>query len=415
MAAGPLNGIRILDMTQVWAGPLATRFLADLGAEVVKVEPPLGRGPAVIPPGMSGLFPDGDPGERPWNRHGLANKLNRNKKSTSIDIKTDAGRKLFLKLVSECDVLVENYSARAMPSLGLDFETLRGVNESLIYVAMPGFGLSGPYRDWVAFGPSLEPMTGIASFMGYSPEEPRVTAMALPDAIGGVAATAAVVNALERRKRTGEGGFIDLSQREACISLLGEMFVEYQSTGVAPEPMGNRHASIAPNGVYRCSGEDEWISITTRQDAHWRALAELASLAWANDPRFLTNSDRKLNEDALDAAIEAWTASRDKFELMAELQQAGVPAGAVLSAPELLVDAHLDERGYWVELGSSDAPPRQFPGSPILLDGERATDWVAAPGLGEHNEEIFGDLLGLSEDEIRQLYDDGVIVDRPPA
>jgi len=416
MAAGPLNGVRILDMTQVWAGPLATRILADLGADVIKVEAPLSRGPAVVPRGGgANIYPDGDPGERPWNRNGLFNKLNRNKRSVSIDLKTPRGKELFLGIVAECDVLIENFSARALPSLGLDYETLRAAHETLIYIAMPGFGLSGPYRDWVAYGPSLEPMSGLASVMGYGPDEPRVTTMGSPDPVGGVAAASAVVNALDRRRRTGEGCFIDLAQREAAISMLGEMYVEYQMTGEARRPMGNRHASIAPHGVYRCSGEDNWISITTRDAVDWAALAELAGDGWAADARFHTNTGRKHDEDSLDAVIEAWTSPQDKFELMAALQGAGVPAAAVLSAPELLSEPHLADRGYWTELGSEDTPTMTFPGSPILIDGQRATDWAGPPLLGEHNDEVLGDLLGLSEGEIKQLHADGVIIDRPPA
>jgi crotonobetainyl-CoA:carnitine CoA-transferase CaiB-like acyl-CoA transferase len=416
MAEGPLNGVRILDLTQVWAGPLATRFLADLGADVIKVEAPLSRGPAATPGNASwSIFTGGDPGDRPWNRNGLFNKLNRNKRSVSIDLKTQRGREIVLQLVAECDVLIENFSARALPSLGLDYEALRAVQETLIYVAMPGFGLSGPYRDWVSYGPSLEPMSGLASVMGYGPDEPRVTAMGSPDPIGGVAAASAVVNALERRRRTDQGGFIDLAQREAAISMLGEIYVEYQTTGIAPHPTGNRHASVAPQGVYRCSGDDDWISITTRNDADWEAFVAVAGAGWAADSRFRSDADRKRNEDALDAMIDAWTSTQDKFELMAELQAAGVPAGAVLSAPELLADPHLQERGYWTELGSVDAAAATFPGSPIVFDGQRATDWVGSPALGEHNEEVLGGLLGISGDDIQRLYADGVIADRPPS
>ena len=276
MAAGPLNGIRIADLTQVWAGPLATRILGDLGAEVIKVEAPLARGPAVIPVGMGGLYPDGDPAEHPWNRQGVTNKLNRNKKGFSVDLKTARGKELLLDLVAECDVLIENFSARAMPSLGLGYDSLQAVNESLIYVAMPGFGLTGDRRDWVAYGPSLEPMSGIASVMGYGPGEPRVTAMGSPDPIGGVAAASAVVNALQRRRQTGKGGLIDLSQHETCISLLGEMYIELQETGDHPKPAGNRHRLFAPHGIYRCAGDDDWLSLAARDHDEWTALATLA-------------------------------------------------------------------------------------------------------------------------------------------
>ena len=193
---GPLNGVRILDFTHVWAGPLATRILADLGADVIKVEAPWARGFANRPQGATTRV---EPMDDHWNRQGPTNKLNRNKRGLCLDSKADAGRDVLLDLVRHTDVVIENFSARAMTSMGLGWKALEAANPDVIYVAMPGFGVSGPYRSYVAFGPSVEPMCGLTSVMGYSPGEPRVTAMAVPDPCGGVTAAAAVVTALHRR------------------------------------------------------------------------------------------------------------------------------------------------------------------------------------------------------------------------
>ena len=411
----PLAGVRIVDLTRIWSGPLVTRILGDLGAEVIKVEAHGGRGPAAVPRALGGYYPGGDPGERPWNRQSLFNKLSRNKRSVVLNLKHERGHELFLRLVSESDVVIENFSARAMPGLDLGYERLREANERVIYLSMPAFGVDGPHRDYIGLGPSIEPLTGLTVLMGYSDEEPRVTSMALTDAISGVAGAAAVVTALERRVRTGEGAFVDLSQHEAGVAMFGEFFIERQLAGEEPSRAANAHARYAPHGVYRCAGEDEWIAIAARDDAEWRTLSACASSGWDADRRFATVEQRLAQRAALDDAIERWTVGRERFALMAELQEAGVPAGAVLSAPEVLGDVHLTERGFWVELDEPDGGPQLYDGSPLRFDGQRHYEaWTPAPGLGADNEWVLGNLLGLDDAEIADLYAQGVIADRPP-
>lgn len=418
MTAGSLHGVRVLDLTRVWAGPLAGRILADLGADVLLIEAPTGRGPAVVPKMAGGgfSFPDGDPGSRPWNRNGVFNKLHRNRRSLALNLKTEAGKELFLRLVAGSDVVMENFSARAMPSLGLDYEVLRRVNERIVYLSMPGFGSSGPYRDWVSYGPSLEPMTGLAALLGYDADEARNTCVALPDATGGVTAALALMLALRRRQVSGNGAWIDLSQQEAATALLGEYFIEQQLTGRAPEVLGNAHMDYAPSGVYRCIGEDDWIHVAARDEAEWGALAAEAGRGWGEDGRFATNLARLEHRAELDAAIEDWTGTLDKHQLMVRLQEAGVPAGAVLAAPELLADPQLAERGYWAELEESEAGRRTYPGTPIRMEAgsPAAHDWTPSPGLGQDNDEVLGELLGLDQETIDDLREQGVIVDAPP-
>lgn len=412
----PLDGLRVIDLTRIWSGPLGTRILGDLGAEVIKVEAPTNRGPAHVAPGTPGYYADGDPGERPWNRNGLNNKLNRNKLSVSIDLKHPEGRAAFLRLVANADVVIENFSARAMPSLGLGYEALREANPRIIYVAMPAFGLAGPYRDYVGLGPSIEPLTGVTSLMGYSTDEPRMSVQAITDAMSGTAAAAAVLTALERRARLGEGAFIELSQHEAGISFIGEQCIEYQLTGQRPPVLGNGHARIAPHGVYRCAGDDEWIALAAPTEAAWLALCHLAEGGWEDDPRFATAEARRDHRDALDAAIELWTTLRDKLGTMAALQGVGVAAGAVQAAPDWLADPHLREREAFFTVDELDAGRRTYDGAPFRFGGRRPYGtWTRSPGLGEHNHDVLRRVAGLPEPVINDLSTSGVIVDRPPS
>ncbi len=411
----PLEGLVVADLTRIWSGPLATRILGDLGADVIKVEAPTGRGPAVVAPGSPGYFADSDPGDRPWNRNGLNNKLNRNKRSLAIDLKASEARDAFLRMVAASDIVIENFSARAMPSLGLGYEALREVNPAIIYVAMPAFGLEGPYRDYVGLGPSIEPLTGTTALMGYGPDEPRMSVQAITDAMSGTAAAVAVLTALERRARTGEGAFIELSQHEAGITFIGEQCIAYQLTGEIPARAGNAHPRMAPHGVYRCVGDDDWIAIAVRTEDEWRALAAFAGAGWDTRPEFATLADRLAHREDLDAAVEAWTVSRDKRELLAELQAGGIASGTVQSAPEWHDDAHLQGRGYFFTTDEIDTGTRRYDGSPFRFAGERGyEDWHRSPGLGEHNREVLGDVAGLPPEEVDALEAAGLIVDRPP-
>jgi crotonobetainyl-CoA:carnitine CoA-transferase CaiB-like acyl-CoA transferase len=382
-----------------------------MGAEVLKIEAAAARGLRDMRVPKPGMYPDGDPKDEPWNRHGEFNKMNRNKKGLSLNLKSDGGKAIFLALVAECDVVIENFSATAMNRLGLDYETLRRANERIIYVAMPGFGTSGPNSDFVAFGPSVEPMTGLTAIMGYSEDEKHTTAMGLPDAIAGVTAAAAVVTAVAQRKETGRGQHLDLPLHEGTINLLGEKYVEAQLTGRAPAVMANRNASYAPQGIYPCAGEDEWIAIACPDDRSWATLARIGGI---DSVDFETVEARRRNHDQLDDKIGTFTSDCNKHELMVQLQEAGVPAGAVLSAPEVLDDPQVRARDYFVEIGGEHMETKPYPGSPVRFDGQRGAQWHRAPTLGEHNEEVLRDLLGLTDAEISRLQDDGIIANVPP-
>jgi crotonobetainyl-CoA:carnitine CoA-transferase CaiB-like acyl-CoA transferase len=410
-AEPPLRGVRILDLTRVWAGPVATRILADLGAEVTHVSAPMGRGPLVVrgSPGVD--FPEGGPGDRPWNRQALFNKLHRNKRSLAVDLKTEQGRRIFLDLVATADVVIENFSPRVMPGLGLGYDELSTANPRIIYVAMPAYGLDGPRRDYIGFGSSIEPTSGFSALLGYSADEPRITAAGISDPIAGTTAVAAILTTLARRA---DGALLELAQQQAGINFLGEFFVQGQLTGRDPERIGNAHPTLAPHGVYRCAGGDEWIALATRNKDEWAALAGAAGRGWADDARYADLRARQANRAELDAAIEQWTVGFDKYELTELLQATGVAAGPVQSAPGWLADEQLEARGYFVELDHPDAGLGRWDGSPILVDGRRDYGWwPAAAGLGADNEAILRD-LGRSDAEIATLQADGIVVDRPP-
>ena len=409
MADGPLRGVRILDLTHVWAGPLATRVLADLGAEVVKIEAPTGRGPRVLPRAITpiGGWIGGQPGDEPWNANAVFVKLQRNKQSVAIDLKTDAGRETFIELVKVADVIIENFSARAMPALGLDYERLAAANPAIIYVALPGYGKTGPYRDWVAFGPSVEAMSGLTNVMGYGPDEPRNTAMALIDPIAAANAAAAVATALRRRAETGKGAFVEMSLHEAGVSFCGPWLIEHQLGG-SIQPIGNRHPHMAPHGVYRCAGEDAWIAIACRDDADWRSLCPVIG-ELDGGANLLA---RRAAHDSIDAAIGAWTERRQKSAAADTLQAAGVPAGPVNTTPDMVADPQVRERGFFVPL---EPGPTPVPGNPIKMSGISPDDWSPCPSLGANNAAVLGDWLGYSDERIAELHREGALADKPPA
>ena len=408
MADGPLRGVRILDLTHVWAGPLGTRILADLGAEVVKIEAPTGRGPREFPRLSLGGWIGGTPGEDPWNRLAVFVKLQRNKRSVAIDLKTKAGREAFLELVAVADVVIENFSADAMPALGLDHDALSRANPSIIYMAMPGYGKDGPYRDRVAFGPTVEVMSGLTHVLGYGADEPRNTAIALMDPIAALNAAGAIVTALREREATGQGSFIEMSLHESGVAFCGPWLVEHQ-LGRRVERIGNRHPSMAPHGVYPCSGNDAWVAIACRNDADWRGVCSVIGAAL--DPT-ASLADRRAQSDTLDETIAAWTASRTKHDAASELQAAGVPAGPVNITPDMTVDPHVRERGFFVPI---EPGPTPVPGNPIKMDGIGSADWTPCPTLGADNAAVLRDWLGYDNERIREMERAGVLADKPPA
>src|SRR5262245_15950901 len=307
-----LEGLRILDLTQVAVGPYATLLLGFMGAEVIKVEScsrmDISRGAARPTSQGEGLYPGGEPGERPWNRTAHYVHRNGNKRSLTLDLATPRGKALFLQLATICDVLIENFRASVMDRLGLGYAILAQTNPRLIYVKISSQGATGPERDYGSLGSTLEQTAGLASITGYEDGKPLMTNETYPDPVVGILAVGALMAALRQRRRTGTGTLIDLSQREITATLLGESLVDYSLTGRVARPLGNRHALRVPQGVYPCQGTDMWLAISVGSDAEWHGLCQaIGQPALAQEARFATCLARRNNQEALDQILMAWT------------------------------------------------------------------------------------------------------------
>lgn len=404
----PLAGIRVVDLTMVWAGPMGTRLLGDYGAEVIKVESP--RQWDLLR--ALGLIPRDVP--RWYNRSAYFNHNNRNKYAISLDLAHPLGRETVLALCAKADVLVENYRSDVMDSLGLSYEVVRSVNPNIIYVSMPGHGKTGPEKDYVAYGSNVEQLAGLVSISGYEDGEPMKTGFSYGDPMAATALVGAVAMALRKRRLTGAGCYVELAQRENLTMFVGEHLVGYSLTGELPRPMGNRHPHHAPHNVYRCAGEDRWVAIACESDEQFQALCRVMRRPeLAEDPRFAAAAARKQHEHELDPEIEAWTRQRGHHEAMHLLQRAGVPAGAVLTTPELVADPHLRATGAWVEHTHPDAGTWEMEAPPWVLSRTPGHIRLPAPGFAEHNDYVFRELLGLDDARIAELYRAGVAADVP--
>ncbi len=404
----PLAGVRVVDLTMVWAGPLGTRLLGDYGAEVIKIEGPRQWD---LLRGLGGL-PRTEP--RWYNRAAYFNHNNRNKYAASIDLRQEAGRDLLLRLCAMSDVLVENYRANVMDNLGLGFEEVRAANPRIVYLSMPGHGKTGPEAHYVTYGTNVEQLAGLVSISGYEGGEPLKTGFSYGDPSSGIAVPAAIALGLRQRDRTGEGVHIDLAQRENLTSFVGEYVVDYSMNGELRAPAGNTHPQFAPHGVYRCAGADSWIAIACENDEQFAALCRVIEREeLLADERFATMAARKANERALDEIIEGWTERLGHYAAMHILQRHGVPAGAALTIPEVMSDPQLRWRGAWSEQIHPDAGAWEVETPPWNLPRTPGHARIPAPGFGEHNRYVFRDLLGLSETEIEQLYASGITADEP--
>lgn len=400
----PLAGIRVLDLTMMWAGPYATRVLAEMGAEILKIESPgaWDNIRTLIP--LEGVA-------EPWNASWYFNDYNRDKKSVTLDLAQARGRELFLELVAQADVVIENYRASVMDNLGLGYETLRAARADIIMISMAGFGKFGAERDHVGFGPIIEQMSGLASLSGYGDDGvPYKTGVSYGDPVAGKAAAAAVAMGLIKRRKTGLGVHVDLGQRETMSTLIGEAFVAASLRGEEAPQHGNRDSRFAPQGVYRCVGSEQWLAISVRTDHEWRALAAVAG---ADSLAGLSFRERLERHDELDALLGAWAAGQEPQAAMETLQGAGVPAGRVLDSEQIHDDRHLAARGYWVELPHPRMHAWKQPTTTWRFFEANPQLRRHAPLFGEHTREVLSTLLGVSEDELDALQAQAVIGDAP--
>jgi crotonobetainyl-CoA:carnitine CoA-transferase CaiB-like acyl-CoA transferase len=399
----PLRGVRVLDLSAYWAGPMAARLLADLGAEVIKVES------IQRIDGWRGAFVPGQ-AARPYESSAAHNGINVNKRGITLNLRSAEGVALCRRLVAVCDVLIENYSPRVMAQFGLDYPLLCAINPALIMVSLAGFGATGPYRDYVSYALTVECMAGVTGITGYAGGPPLVQGASIGDPLGGLNGGVAALMALYRRRRSGKGCHVDLSQVEGVTALLGDQWLDYAVNGRVPKRRGNANPAMAPYGVYRCAGEDNWIAIAVDTEERWRALcAAIGRSDMAADQRFATLPARRANAAALDALLTEWTCKREKRAAMAMLQAAGVPAGAVLTNCETPDDPQLQARGYWQELDRAFVGRHPHAGLGITLDGAPPALVRPAPTLGQHTVEVLTELLGLGAGELESLAAEQVI------
>jgi crotonobetainyl-CoA:carnitine CoA-transferase CaiB-like acyl-CoA transferase len=407
-----LQGVRIVDLTQIWSGPFATQLLADLGAEVIKVEPIYRLDPdrGMEWPAVGATLA----GDRPYNRSGSFNEHNRNKLAITLDLKKPRAVDVFKRLVAVSDVVIDNFSFGVMERLGLGYEALKAVKPDIIVLSMPAFGNTGPERGYIGYGPVQEQLSGVTSITGYEGSPPLETGFYYGDPSAGLQAAGAILTALWSRRRTGRGQFVDLSQRETLVSFLGEMLLDHQMNARTWQPRGNRDESMAPQGVYPCAGEDSWIAISCRDDREWRRLCEaMGQTALADDPRFADVLVRWRNQDALDPIIAEWTRGQDHLALTQRLQGAGVAAAAVLNHQELLENKHFRGRGYFETVEHPEAGTHDYHGMTWKLSHTPGGIRFPAPLYGQHNERVLRDLLGLSDVEIAELEREVVISPEP--
>jgi benzylsuccinate CoA-transferase BbsF subunit len=400
-----LADIRVLDLTHAWAGPFATQVLADYGAEVIKVEA-CERADMV----RFSTLPTDDPRPEPYNRGGFFHHLNRNKLGLTLDLKHPLGRDLFKRLAAHSDMVIENFSARVMQSLGLTYTVLKAINPGLIMISMPGFGTVGPYKDFVAFGEMIEPFAGLSELTGYADRGPLRLAVAYPDPVAGWHAALGALLALRQRRRTGTGQHLHIPHREPISRMLGEAVLDYTVNGRTQRRVGNRHRAWAPHGCYPCRGEDRWIALAVRTDAEWTALCRVfGEPEWVYDRRFTNSLARWKQAGALDGYVAATTKTWEPVKLAASLRAAGIPAGVVQTNQDLLSDEHLWARQAFWMVAHSLAGTHPYPAPPARLTATPARLARPAPDLGEHNADILCRLLGLSPVELQHLEAQGVI------
>lgn len=417
---GPLEGVTVLDLSMVWAGPYATKLMCDLGATVIKVEVNSHldsvRGPAIaIPDSPIGMYANNDPQDEPWNRSTYFNKLNRGKFDLCMNILADEGRAVLHELIAQADVVIENFGGGVFERMGYGYEVLKGLNEDVVFISMPPSGNGGPEAKYVGYGVAIEQLGGIVARTGYEGDIPLKSGINYGDPIAGIHAMGYIMTALHHRRLTGRGSFIDLSQREAAICWLGDEIVEYELTGNEPVRIGNRDEFMAPSGVYRCAGDDAWVALAVGSTEEWRALATaIGRTDLAEDAELSTLAGRRARHDEIDEAITAWTQQRDRDLAMSELQSAGVAAGVVAENRRVVEDPHLHARDFWPMVDHKSVGPHLTSGIPWHFSRTPGTIRRAAPTLGQHTDYVLRELLGKSDAEIEALHATGILDTTPP-
>jgi benzylsuccinate CoA-transferase BbsF subunit len=432
MSKKPLEGVRVIDLCVVWAGPFATMLMGDLGAEIIKVESPfvfqpMTRGAVARPPqfllnasiAWGGGYPDNVPGDRPWNYSPTFVSLYRNKKSFCTDLRSPEGLDVLRRLVEVSDVVYENNATGTMEKLGITYDWLKAINPNIIFVRVPAYGSTGPYYNARALGVHLEAVMGHSLLRGYEDADPSAnTAIYSGDYMAGAQGAFAVMAALWHRKKTGHGQLVEIGQAENASPMFTQAIMDYSLNRNVQGTIGNRDVhGRAPCGVYPCRSAgtaeemlDRWIAIHVENDPQWQALVEaMGSPAWAHDARFVTNAGRAEHYKELDGHIGAWTAAQDDYALMHLLQGRGIAAAPVLEASRMFDDPHLRDRGFFRSQTIENGKTYEFAG-PIWRFEGTPVEFAQPPiALGEHNEYVYRGVLKVSDAEYAHFKELGWI------
>ena len=407
-----LGHIRICDFTGQLAGAGSTRFLAAFGAQVIRIEDPVNEGRWDILRNMGPFIDE----RRGADLSGSFNNHNVEKLGITLNLRSERGRQLLERLVAASDVVSENFASGVLARMGFDYERLKSIREDIVYVSNCGFGHSGPYANFKTWGPVVQAVCGLTFSSGLRDQPPAGWGYSYMDHTGAYYMAIAILMALYHRSQTGQGQWVDMSCTEAGASLNGPPLLDYTVNGRPlrredmPDSNRSQHPRMAPHGIYAARGEDEWVAVACRDDADWLSLVDFVAQPWAQESRFATLDGRLQHEDALDEGIARLTREHDKFELAAALQRVGVPAAAVQQPRERIDE---DERtrawGLWPTVRHEKIGKVRVDGLPVHLS---ETDWELTHGaacLGQHNDFVYGELLGLGSDEIDSLRDEGVI------
>ncbi|MBM2826454.1 MAG: Formyl-CoA transferase, partial [Dehalococcoidia bacterium] len=345
------------------------------------------------------------------NRTAGYNCLNYAKKSVSIDLQTPEGVELAKRIIMISDVVTDSFAYGVMQRYGLDYEELKKLKPELVVMSKSTMGHMGRERHLFGWGTAVISYAGLASVTGYGPgDEPRMVGGTWPDYVVGIYSAFALLSAIYNSKKTGEGVFIDNSMAEGVISMMPEAVLEYTMNGRVTAPRANRDERMAPNGVYRCQGDDKWVAISVSNNQEWEALCQTTGHSeWLKDDRFVDLYSRQRHYKELDALITEWTKPRTNMEVTESLQRAGVAAGPCYTAVDVCYDPHLRERGQFVEMDHPEVGPRMMPTMPVHLSALPDIEYQRSPLLGEHNDYVFSELLKMSQEEIGQLVEEGVI------
>ncbi len=414
----PLAGVRVLELAEGWAGPMSGMWLADLGAEVIKIEAiqryDHSRGPVAPPEGLAS-YPNKTPGRRPWNVNAPYVQGNRGKLSATIDLSRPRGVELFKRLVPCADVVFTNMVTGVPEKMGIGYEVLSKVRSDLIMLVSSGYGASGPYSRRVTMGGAMDGISGFTFLRHYPDQTPdTVTYSMHTDIVTGMNNAMAVLMAIYYRRRTGKGLLVETSGVEASIHQIHGALMDYALNGRVRTSVGNDHPWMAPHGCYPCQGQDRWITIAVWSEAQWQALVRvMGEPAWTRDPKFTTPASRWANRAELNERVASWTRGQERIDLMHRLQRAGVPAGAVYDQWDTTQDPHWKARGVYHQAPLADAGEYSLASSPWIVDGERLGAARPPPAFAAHNRYVLSELLGLGDGEIAELREQQYIGDEP--